>query len=436
LYFFASLYDSHILFITIQGEMGLLVAWGDNANFVVSIGGFHPQFNPPPLPFPTPQRIQIDIINESFARIGCSGYFAVTTNTVQFGSATEFFFGFSALNVQGHATFDALIQISPFHFIVSISTSFSVTVFGTGVFSLDIELTLEGTSPWHAHGSGSISFLFFSVSVPIDITWGDSQNTGLPPVAVMPILGGEFGKRSNWKAQLPSGSNLLVSLRKLDPSEADLVLHPVGTLQISQRAVPLDLTLDKVGSQRPSDANRFALDVTSTSLTKRRELQEQFAPAQYKDATDADKLSEPAYSPQDSGIELGYDDDLATGPAVTRNVRYDLTIVDTTLEPEPVRSRFFVYPSQLFEHWLAGASVARSPLSASVHGLTHPNDGTVAVTAETYAVAHQTDNTVVSAAAGAFTSRWAAEEHMHAVLAEDASLAGSLHVLPGFEAVA
>ena len=29
MYFFASLYDSHILFITIEGEMGLLFAWGE-----------------------------------------------------------------------------------------------------------------------------------------------------------------------------------------------------------------------------------------------------------------------------------------------------------------------------------------------------------------------------------------------------------------------
>jgi hypothetical protein len=434
LYFFASLYESHLLFITIQGEMGLLVAWGGDANFVVSVGGFHPQFNPPPLPFPSPQRIQIDIINESYARIRASGYFAVTTNTVQFGTAAEYYFGFSALNVQGHSSFDALIQISPFHFIVSISTSFSVNVFGAGVFGLDIDLSLEGTSPWHAHGSGSISFLFFSVSVPIDITWGDSQNTGLPPVAVMPILGGEFGKRSNWKAQLPSGSNLLVSLRKLDPSEADLVLHPVGTLRVSQRAVPLDLTLDKVGSQRPSDANRFALTVTSAALTKTQELQEQFAPAQYKEASDADKLSEQAYVPADSGIELGAaGNNFDTGTALTRNVRYDLTIVDTALEPQPLRSRFYPYPGALFTHWLGGASVGNSPLSAKFHGLTHPNDGAVTVNPENYAVAKRVDNTVVSADAAAFTSRWAAEEHMQRTIAADPSLAGTLHVLPHFE---
>ncbi len=431
LYFFASLYDSHLLFITIQGEMGLLVAWGDDANFVVSVGGFHPKFNPPPLPFPSPQRVQLDILNEDFARIRASGYFAVTSNTAQFGTLAEYFFGFSALNVQGHSSFDALIQFSPFHFSVSISTSFSVNVFGAGVWGLDIELTLEGTNPWHASGSGSISFLFFSVSVPIDITWGDDTDTTLPPVAVMPILTGEFGKASNWKAEPPDGSKLLVALRALDPAETDLVLHPVGTLQVSQRAVPLDLTLDKVGSQKPSDANRFALSVTSSGMTKNRDLTEPFAPAQFKDASDADKLSEAAYAPADSGIELVAGAVYATGESLTRNVRYDLTIIDAALEP--ARSRFQAYPTALFQHWLGGASVARSPLSQHFDTLTHPNTGTVGVAAETFAVAHQADNRAFAAAATSFSSRWAAEDYLRKSVAADPSLSGSLHVLPDFE---
>ncbi len=92
--------------------------------------GLPPRFNPPPLPFPTPQRIQLNIINESYARIRADTYFAVTTNTVQFGAHSDMFFGFSALSVEGHSGFDALIQFSPFHFTVEISTSFSVKVFG------------------------------------------------------------------------------------------------------------------------------------------------------------------------------------------------------------------------------------------------------------------------------------------------------------------
>src|SRR5690606_16668403 len=62
MYFFASLYESRVLFMTIEGEMGLLIAVGDDANFVLSVGGFHPRFNPPPLPFPNPVRVAIDII--------------------------------------------------------------------------------------------------------------------------------------------------------------------------------------------------------------------------------------------------------------------------------------------------------------------------------------------------------------------------------------
>jgi hypothetical protein len=435
LYFFASLYDSHLLFITIQGEMGLLVAWGKDANLLISAGGFHPCFTPPPLPFPAPQRIQIDIVNESYARIRCEGYFAVTTNTIQFGAHTEMFFGFPALSVEGHADLDALIQRSPFHFIVEISTSFSVKVFGVGVWGLGIDLTLEGSTPWHAQGSGTISLLFFSIDVPIDFTFGDARNTTLPPVAVMPILAGELGKRSNWKAQLPSGSNLLVSLRKLDPAEADLVLHPVGTLQVSQGAVPLDLTLDKFGSQKPSDANRFRLSVTSAGMSKVRDLQQPFAPAQFMQTDDATKLSEPAFSPQDSGVELAPAGQVyASATAITRVVRHHLTILDATLAPK--RQRFFLYPGALFQHWLKGASVTRSGLSAYRDELTHPYAGSVAVAPETYAVAHQADNTLLHPAAATFTSRAAAMDHLAGAVAADPSLAGTLHVLPQFEVVA
>jgi len=432
-YFFASLYDSHILFLTIEGEMGLLFGWGDNADFVLSVGGFHPQFNPPPLPFPTPRRLEVDIINESFARIRCDGYFAVTTNTVQFGAHSEYFFGFDACSVEGQSSFDALIQFSPFHFIVSISTSFSVKVFGVGMFGIGIQLTLSGPTPWHATGSGSLSFFFFSVSIPIDITWGDSRDTSLPPVAVMPILEVELGKRSNWKAVLPSGSNLLVSLRKLDPNEADLVLHPVGTLQISQRAVPLDLTIKKVGNQKASDANRFSLTAASAALTKRRDLQESFAPSQFNDYDDATKLSQAAFQPQDSGIELAAAGHVyRSGTAVTRIVRYDLTIIDSKLR----ESRFrFILTGDLFRHLLLGSSVARSPLSAYAHAQTHPFDGAVGLSAEQFFVAHQADNTALSTDA-AFTSHAAAADHLARTVAADPSLAGSLHVLPAFEVAA
>src|SRR5579864_565651 len=435
LYFFASLFDSHILFITIEGEMGLLMAWGDNANFVVSIGGFHPQFNPPPLPFPSPKRIAVIIVNESYARIRADGYFAVTTNTVQFGSHSEYFFGFSALNLSGSSGFDALIQFSPFHFIAEISTSFSVNVFGIGCYGIDMDLSLEGPTPWHAHGTASISFLFFSIGIGVDFTWGDSRNTMLPPIAVMPILSGELEKQSNWKAILPNGSNLLVTLRQLDPSASEMVLHPVGTLHVSQRAVPLDLTLDKDGNQQPSDANYFTLDVTSGGLTRTQTLQEPFAPAQFKNMDDATKLSQAAYVPMDSGIELSASGNAyASGTAITRNVRYDLTVIDTKLRR--VFRRFYVYSGSLFAHFLNGSSVSRSVFSARRAGQSQPYADHVSVNPEAFAVALQSNNKVYNAQSASFSSHTAAQDYLTRAVAQDPTLTGTLHVLPQFEVAA
>ena len=435
MYFFASLYDSHILFITIEGQMGLLVAWGDNANFVVTVGGFNPQYNPPPLPFPTPQRISVDIINESYAQIQASGYFAVTTNSVQFGSLAQFFFGFSALSVSGHAGFDALIEFSPFHFSVSISSSFSVQVFGLGVYGIGIDLMLDGPDPWHAHGTASLSFLFFSIGIGIDFTWGDSGTSTLPPVNVMPILAAEFGKQSNWRAMLPAGINLLVTLRQLDPSESQFVLHPAGTLQISQRAIPLDITIDTVGGAQPADANRFGLSVSSADLVQTAVLTEPFAPARFITTDDATKLSESAFVPEDSGIAMAAAGDLyASGTTIVRIVRYDQTIIDTELRRSS--SNFEPYSGSEFQNALRGNAAALSELSARQESLTHPFTGTVQVTSEIFAVAQVSDNTAYSPESATFSSRASAVDYLNRLVAASPSAAGTLHVLPHYEVAA
>ena len=129
------------------------------------------------------------------------------------------------------------------------------------------------------------------------------------------------------------------------------MLHPAGTLQVSQRSIPLDLKIDKVGSQAPSDANQFAFSVSGTVLTKTRDLQEPFAPSQFRNFDDATKLSQPAFVPQDSGIELAGSATLTSATAITRPVRYDLTVVDA--ESEPARSRFFPHARVMFTSFLA-----------------------------------------------------------------------------------
>lgn len=428
LFFFASLFDSRVLTITIGGELGLLVAWGDDPNFVVSVGGFHPSFSPPPLPFPVPRRVTVDILNRPGARITVSGYFAVTSNTAQFGARAELQLGFSDFGVSGHIAFDALFQFSPFAFVIQVSASVSLRAFGVGLFSVDLQFTLSGPTPWRAKGRGSISLLFFEISADFDITWGDDQDTSLPPVDVMPLVGTELAKREGWQTAAPTGGRQLVSLRPLAETD-DLVLHPLGTLFIRQRAVPLDLRLDRIGAQRPADANRLHVDAApGSSLVKRSDPAEQFALAQFQDMDDAAKLSRPAFERQHGGVELAVDGAaMASRRAVRRSARYEQIIIDTANRRR--LRRFTPYHRSLFTHFLDGNAVSRSPLSAAQATLRQPFEETIRVSGDGFAVASTRENT----AATTFASQAAAADHLDAQLAADPALAGTLHVIPTAE---
>ena len=429
IWFFASLFDSRVLTIPLNGEMGLLMAYGDEPNFVLAVGGFHPRFTPPPLPFPSPRRIGVAILNESNARILAEGYFAVTSNTAQFGARAELFFGMDAFSVSGHIAFDALFRFSPFSFLIEIGASVSLKAFGVGVFSIRLDLGLEGPTPWRAHGRGSIRLLFFEISASFDITWGEGRDTTLPPIAVMPLLKAEVEKRESWRAALPPGREALVALRPLDEAAETLVMHPLGTLRIAQRGVPLQLALDRVGSQRPSDVRKVSMAVAGSGMTRVGDASEQFALAQFKDLSDAEKLTRRAFEPQPAGIELAAAGaQLAAPRAVKRVVRYEQIVVDSFYKRRSERLKPFA--GVLFQHFLAENAASLSVLSEKHRADVQPFDDVIGVEAEEFAVAGVRDNR----ATASFASEALAREHLDQMIDADPSRAGELHVIPAFEA--
>lgn len=445
LWFYAELYDSRVLFITLEGGMGLLVNWGDNANFVVSVGGFHPQYNPPPLPFPNPPRIAANILNESWARIRIECYFAVTSNSVQFGARAELYFGLDAFNIDGHLAFDALFQFDPFFFSFGLSFSLSVKVFGIGLFSVGFSGLLEGPTPWHIQGKGKIKLLFFKISVPFEHTWGDEKNTQLDPIEVLPLVEAEFDALTNWEAQLAPGNSLLVSLRDLSDSDADqLVLHPVGKLKISQRKIPLNFQLDKVGNQKPSDINKVSLNASMPggSLATNK-TEEKFAIGQYKQLDDSKRLSSPGFEPMESGLEIAVSgEQLKASKAVKRVVRYETNIIDNNFKSfikpfyKYLITGFGTMYNFLFNHFVKGGAVSKSELSLNFKKKMQPYDEVIKVKPQEFSVALNTNNTVYASTGGetmSFTSMAMANQFMEEQVRNNPDLSGSLHVIPNTE---
>ena len=428
-WFFAALFESRLVFITLEGEMGMLIAIGEDANFVLSVGGFHPRFSAPALPFPSPTRIAFDIVNTPVAKIRAEAYFAVTTNTAQVGARAELFFGFDAFSVEGHVGFDALLRFSPFYLIVEIVASASLKAFGIGVFSIRLDFTLEGPTPWRARGRGSVDLALGEFSADFDVTWGESRDTSLPPIAVIPLLRAEFEKPEAWRALPPASVNLLVTLRKLALTGDVLVLHPLGTLEVSQSAIPLGLTLDKVGAQKLADANRFTLSVKSGSLQKQRDARRGFAPAQFRKLSDAQKLAAPAFEQESSGLELGVTgSELRTGRAVKRTLRYEVTTTDTAYR-RFVR-RFVALGSVLFGHFLKSGAVATSALSHVKRKQMQPFSDRIVVAGDRYAVVRNTDNRPIVPDSASFASESEASDWLRATTAQHPDLSGSLQVVP------
>ena len=445
IFFFATLFESRVLHMTLSGEMGVLTDFGDKPTFLISIGGFHPQFTPPPMPFAVPKRITLDILNEQNAKIRVMGYFAVTSNTVQFGARADLKINIVVADITGHLAFDALIQFSPFYFIVDISASLTISCF-LGEIGARVKLYLEGPTNWRAKGRGEITILWFEIAADFDISWGETRNTTLPKIDAMPILKAELQKLENWQAQLPTSTNrLLVSLRKLEKKEG-LVLHPIGSLQVNQKAIPLDLTIDKVGNQKVRDGKRFELKVKGNTLTKVKDTWESFAPAQFQEMDDTRKLSRPGYEPQHGGLDISIADDkepqLRTGPAVKRSVGYEEITIDTEYRRQKERRDAEAAArtsSFMFSHFQSGGSIAQSALSHRTLRQAQPFEDKISIQREAYSVVFASNNQALNqtatfeseAMARDYMNRWSANPENQSAIRRN----GGIQVIPKCEAV-
>jgi len=304
----ATLYDSRLAkSFAISGEMAMRSNWGDSPNFTLAIGGFHPAFNPP-AGFPKLKRVAINLSSGDNPRLRCEAYFALTSNTVQFGARAELVASGAGFTIQGEIGFDVLIQFSPFHFDASFHAQVQLKRGNTNLFKVRVEGSLEGPRPLHVKGKATFEILWWDVSVRIDKT----LVKGEPPspaesVVVLPLLKEALGQASNWTSALPDGQRAMVTLRTQPGAATGVLLHPLGTLTIKQTVVPLNFDISMFGPTPPAGARRFS--VTKVSVGDRQETinfeRDFFARAQFVEMKDAQKLSQPSFEKMDAGISFG-----------------------------------------------------------------------------------------------------------------------------------
>lgn len=434
--FDASLYESSVLTMTLEGDMAVRLKWGDNPDFLITVGGFHPSFTPPPLALPSLKRLAINILNNSVGRIRVECYQAVTSNTVQFGAKAEVYFDLRAVEIEGYIAFDALFQFSPFYFIISLGAGFSLKVAGFDLLSVRVRMELSGPTPWRAKGTGSISVLFFEISADFDKTWGEEKVTSLPETEVLPKFLEEINNKEQWSTALTNSKNLLVSLRKLEEGvENLLVLHPSGTLTIQQKFVPLKVNIEKIGNQKSSDVKQLVIESAESngSPLQLKEVKEDFARAQYQELSDAEKLSKPSFEKMQGGVEVTLGDkSIENGSMVRKLVEYELTIIDKQKLKPFQFGIFFGVIGLLFKNLLRGNSTAKSAVSKASKQLREPFSEKLDIQDVLFSVTFQNTNALLNSGA-TFKSEMEAESFMQNEIAKNPTLKKQIHIVPNHE---
>jgi hypothetical protein len=306
----ASLVDSHVLGIfNVYGDAAMRLSWGSQAYFVVSVGGFYPGFNPEPARIPALRRVGLALDNPlPVLAIRAEGYFAITSNTIQFGGRLEISIALG-IRASGFIQVDALVQFRPFHFEAGIAAGFSVSVAGFHFASVTLRGAISGPGPIVIRGSLSIDVFLFSLSWDETFTLGSGPADVLPtPLPLLDVLAEEFSNPANVTAADVGDAQVLLRPR---PGQATVAAVPAtGALQIRQRRAPLGVLIERIDG-RPLDGPQGAVLAGSGV-----ELTDRFAPGGYIQLSASEAMSRPPFDVLPAGRVLSLTDpDLSAFPA-------------------------------------------------------------------------------------------------------------------------
>ena len=313
----AALIDSTIATFPVSGGLVLVARPADNT-YLLSIGGFHPHYTAPS-GVPAADRLRIDISGSNNPRLRMESYFAITSQTFQYGGRTELHAAAGPLAVDGWFGWDALIAWLPhFRFSAEVSAGLSLSFDGSPVMEVSIDVLFEGPGPWHVKGYASLSLLFVTLSLPIDHTWG--QDAGPTATIAQPItlVHEALSAPDAWSAPPPAGTSGLVALKP--PAGTALAAHPLSAIGCQQRIVPLGLQVTHLGGQplaAPTTVDITALLLDGVAAPGARAVADEFATGQFLDLTDDQALSRPSFEPMRAGLQAGGDSvDIGSAAAV------------------------------------------------------------------------------------------------------------------------
>jgi hypothetical protein len=391
----AQLVDSRLAGFPVTGSMALRAAWGDAPGFLLSVGGFHPAFRPP-ADFPQLKRLSVSLPDVEGYDLRLESYFALTSNTVQFGSRLFVSAEVVGYRLKGEFGFDTLFQLDPFRFDARVDGFAEIRSGSEVVGSAQLSLDVTGPTPWRLSGRLNVESPV-SYSCDVDVVVGDSQSKQPLPAAepadLRSLLLGAVREPASWSGQSPAGGHPPVSLGAVEVPTG-LLLHPLGELTLSQRVLPLKVEINQYGSLSLPAPEYLALGVSVPGLALTASaVRDDFAPSQFFRMSDAEKLSRPSFESLESGVRLASAESVSTPPyehCLDAGSAFETVIIDPNL-PQPREAVKVAVKASVQSGLAEHGAAAQAPLSEA-GSAKYKGGGARVTTAETnYLVATAQD---------------------------------------------
>jgi Family of unknown function (DUF6603) len=338
--FSGRLRDSKILELTLTGMIVVRKDYGDKPVFILSAGGFHPDFKdlPPGLPAPI-DRLGVAPIKIAGFKLEVTCYFAITPNTKQAGFAGKAKATLGSLSLEASLSFDALIHDEPYtHFVVKTKLTAHIKYKGHSLAGVKIDATIEGPGYWRISGKVVFEILWWDIEIPFDKETGEKPQIELPAVNVGGLVQAALANEAAWQAQLPAGGEAFVTIAKSAGAQGTFA-HPLASLTVLQGVAPLGVAIERFGSARVAGANRFditAVRIGPDTIATPDTVTQPFGRGQFFDLTDEQRLTLPSFEAFPAGITVG-SADFTFGPAVAADLTYETAYLE--MEPEQPRGR-------------------------------------------------------------------------------------------------
>jgi hypothetical protein len=259
------------------------------------------------------RRMTATIAIASNVEVSIRSYFAVTSNTLQFGASINVEASVeiwpTTYTARGWFEFNVLLQFSPFKLLADMSAGVGVYSGNKELMGVQLGVQLEGPEPWFVVGNAT--FKFFGVNVKFELEVGSrAAGEPKPTVELRDQVVAALEAGASWSEAGPlDGPASGLIFGAVDPAPDGVVwVRPDHQLSVTQGVAPFDRDIEVVGQGVPA-AGHERLVVTAagfgTTDVPYDMVDDWFAPAQYESMSQTEKLTRASFELMPAGVSFG-----------------------------------------------------------------------------------------------------------------------------------